>query len=224
MTPGAPASVSAERDAAEAEPAYDGDFDQRAATWDDNPLTVQRAAAVALAVRSAVPLSPTAKVLEYGAGTGLVSESLSPHVGSVTVADTSVGMREVLGEKVRAGVLPHARIWDVDLTGGVAPPEEFDLIVTVMAMHHMPRIDVVLDCFAAMLRPGGHVCIVDLDEEDGSFHGAGFDGHRGFEREGLRSTMVRSGFTNVSIEDFQDVIRGNGAFTLFLAIGERRAD
>jgi ubiquinone/menaquinone biosynthesis C-methylase UbiE len=208
--------------AASTAPTTGGSFDERAATWDDNPLTVQRAAAVALAIRSAVPLEPSTRLLEYGAGTGLVSQALAPHVGTITLADTSAGMRTVIHEKIDAGVLPPSRVWDLDLSTGESPDAEFDLVVTVMAMHHIPRIDVVLECFSRMVRPGGHLCIVDLDEEDGSFHGAGFDGHRGFEREGLRSNLVAAGFTNVSVEDFQDVIKGDGSYSLFLAIGERR--
>ncbi len=37
--------------------------------------------------------------------------------------------------------------------------------------------NVIIDSFSKMLNPLGYICIADLDEEDGSFHGDGFNGH-----------------------------------------------
>ena len=42
-------------------------------------------------------------MLEYGAGTGLVSQAMRDAVGPVTMADTSGGMRDVMRAKVDAG-------------------------------------------------------------------------------------------------------------------------
>src|SRR5690606_24678340 len=76
------------------------DFDARAATWDDDPEKVERARVVAELVRRVTPLSGSTRVLEYGAGTALLGQALVPHIGPLTVADPSVGMREVLAQKV----------------------------------------------------------------------------------------------------------------------------
>ena len=48
----------------------------------------------------------------------------------------------------------------------------------------------VLSAFAGMLVPGGYLGIADLEREDGSFHGADFDGHHGFERPAMRSEII----------------------------------
>jgi predicted TPR repeat methyltransferase len=64
-------------------------FDERAATWDDDPAHVERARVVGLALRRALPLGRSVRMLEYGAGTGLVSEALRDAVGPITMADTS---------------------------------------------------------------------------------------------------------------------------------------
>src|SRR5690606_38453910 len=87
-------------------------FDAKAATWDADPAKVERAGVVARAIRAAVPLDPSVRLLEYGAGTGLVTQALRDAVGPVTLADTSAGMREVMRAKVEAGVIPGARIRD----------------------------------------------------------------------------------------------------------------
>lgn len=200
------------------------DFDQRAATWDDDPAKVARAAAVAATIREAVPLDRSARLLEYGAGTGLVTQALRDDVGPVTLADTSAGMRQAIEGKIAAGALPGARVWDVDLAAGAAPPpdERFDLVVTVMALHHIPDVGPVLAAFHHLLVDGGHVCVVDLEEEDGSFHGEGFEGHHGFARTTLAAALEAAGFADVAFRPCHDVAKGGATFPLFLATGTRR--
>ncbi|HEX2850982.1 MAG TPA: class I SAM-dependent methyltransferase [Acidimicrobiales bacterium] len=198
-----------------------GSFDERAATWDDDPAKIARAAEVAAAIRDAVALDRSARMLEYGAGTGLVTEALLDDVGEVTLADTSAGMREVMQRKVEAGVLRDARVWDVDLSSGPVPDETFDVIVTSMALHHIPEVDAVLSAFATLTAAGGHVCIVDLEEEDGSFHGDGFDGHHGFARPWLEERLRAAGFGDVAFRTVGDVVRPTGTYPLFLATAVR---
>jgi hypothetical protein len=48
-------------------------FDEQAATWDEDPAKVERSAVVAAAIIATVPLSSATRMLEYGAGTGLVT-------------------------------------------------------------------------------------------------------------------------------------------------------
>lgn len=195
-------------------------FDDRAATWDD-PAKIDRAAQVARVVREAVPLSSSTRVLEYGAGTGLVTQALRDAVGPVTLADTSAGMRSVMEEKIRTGALSDARIWDVDLATEPPPDEQFDLVVTVLTLHHIPDLDPVLSAFAALLADGGSVCVVDLEAEDGSFHGEGFAGHHGFDRTELAAQLERAGFTGVEFRPCGSVTRPDGTFPMFLATGTR---
>ncbi|MGE0795655.1 MAG: class I SAM-dependent methyltransferase [Acidimicrobiia bacterium] len=199
-------------------------FDDRAATWDDDPAKVERAERVAAAIRAAVPLDTSTRLLEYGAGTGLVTQALRDAVGEVTMADTSAGMRAVMEEKVAAGVIAGARVWNLDLATEAAPDERFDLVVTVLTLHHIPDLEPVLSGFASLLVEGGHLCIADLEEEDGSFHGDGFDGHRGFERSALTAQLERAGFVGTTFETCHEVVRPSGTYPLFLAIGRRRHD
>jgi len=198
-------------------------FDERAATWDDDPAHVERAQVVAAAIRDAVPLAPSVRLLEYGAGTGLVSQALCDTVGPVTVADTSAGMRKVMEDKVESGVIAHARVWDLDLASAPQPASEerFDLIVTVLALHHLPRLEPVLSNFATLLAEGGHLAIADLDEEDGTFHGDGFDGHHGFDHDALANDLRKAGFTNVSFQRCHQIVRDGRTYPLFLAIATR---
>jgi ubiquinone/menaquinone biosynthesis C-methylase UbiE len=199
-------------------------FDERAATWDEDPAKVERAAVVADAIVASVPLGPGARLLEYGAGTGLVTQALQDHVGPVTLADTSEGMRAVMQAKVDAGTLTAARIWALDLATDPPPDEQFDLIVTVMALHHIADLARVLASFAALLAPGGHLCIVDLDHEDGSFHGEGFAGHHGFRRPELADQLAAAGFGEVAFHDAHQMVRDGVPYSLFLAVASPRSE
>lgn len=192
-------------------------FDERAATWDD-PIKVERAGRVARTIGEAVALSPSTRLLEYGAGTGLVTQALQDRIGPVTLADTSTGMRAVMDEKVGTGALPRdARIWAVDLATDPPPDERFDLIVTVLTLHHIPDLDPVLHAFAALLDDGGRLCIADLESEDGSFHGEGFHGHHGFVRTELAAQIEAAGFGPVEFRECGSVERPDGTYPMFLA-------
>jgi predicted TPR repeat methyltransferase len=198
-------------------------FDERAGTWDDDRGHVERAARVAAAITETIRLDTSTRMLEYGAGTGLVTQALRDRVGAVTLADASAGMREVMERKVAAGALTDARVWDLDLARDPVPDEPFDLIVTVLVLHHIPTLEPVLDAFAQLLVDGGHLCVADLEAEDGSFHGDGFEGHHGFERNQLRAQLQRAGFVDVTFTPCGDVMRPHGPFPMFLATARRAA-
>jgi len=198
-------------------------FDERAATWDDDPTMSERAERVGRAIRATISLDPSTRLLEYGAGTGLVTQALRDAVGPVTMADTSAGMRVVMQEKIAAGLIADARVWDVDLAVASPPDEQFDLVVTVMALHHIEALDTALDAFARLLVDGGHLCIADLEHEDGSFHDESFAGHHGFERAELASSLERAGFTNVSFQPCGTVDRNGQDYSMFLATCTRSA-
>jgi hypothetical protein len=75
----------------------------------------------------------------------------------------------------------------------------------------------VLTQFARLLAAGGHLCIADLETEDGSFHGADFDGHRGFERPALTDELTRAGFTHIAFRDCTTMTRHGVDYPVFLA-------
>lgn len=196
-------------------------FDERAATWDE-PAKVERAERTAAAIKASVPLDRSTRVLEYGAGTGLVSQALQDAAGPLTLADTSAGMREQIQKKVDAGALRDAQIWDLDLSAGAAPPDErFDLIVTSLVLHHVVNLDETLRGFATLLDPGGHLCVLDFDHEDGSFHGDDFEGHHGFHRHEFEALLIAAGFADVTFEDCGHVDRHGRDYPLFLATATR---
>ncbi len=200
-------------------------FDHRAKTWDSDPAKVERAQAVANAIQRLVPLHPKMTALEYGCGTGLLSFALRPYVGSITLADTSQGMLDVLNEKIRNTGSQGMTALRLDLCTDPLPTARFDLIYSLMTLHHIPDTERILRRFHAILAPQGWLCIADLDKEDGSFHGAGFDGHNGFERETLKQMARAAGFTDMHFETVfcitKEVAGQQRGFPLFLMTARR---
>ena len=194
-------------------------FDDRAATWDDDPRKRDRAATVAQRIRSTGLLRQDDALLEYGAGTGLVSQGLRESVGSLTLADSSQGMLDVLRAKVDAGIFGEARVLELDLARDPDPGVQVDVIVTVMTMHHIPDLGPVLKAFSAMLADGGRLFVVDLEREDGSFHAdtQGFAGHDGFDRDALAMQLEAVGFTGIDFSHCCTMEKNDRTFHLFLA-------
>jgi len=201
------------------------DFNDKAQTWDADPIKQERALAIAAAIRQRVPLTPDWSALEYGCGTGLLSFALQANLGRITLADSSPGMLAVLDEKIAAAHLHHLHPLALDLMTDSPPAERYDLIYTLMTLHHVADADRLLRIFHDLLRPGGWLGIADLDEEDGSFHGAGFTGHNGFDRETLQVQLLKAGFNSVDFSTGylmkKATDQGLREYPLFLAVATR---
>ena len=183
------------------------DFDALAATWDADPQKVGRARRTAAAIADQLPDLARRRVLDYGSGTGLLGFALRPMVASVTLADSSAGMLAELRRKIAASGLDEMTPLKLDLTSDPVPPERFDLVCSLMALHHVPDTARLLRAFRDMLGSGGMISLADLDREDGSFHGADVDVHHGFDRAILAQQVAGAGFQAVHFETVLEIER-----------------
>lgn len=177
-------------------------FDLEAARWDQNPGRVETARAVGDAIRRVIQLQPDWHVLDYGAGTGLLTLNLQPSVHSMLALDSSTGMVDTMREKlVSIGVRNvEVRLWDLEAHPYTAG--EFDLVVSSMTLHHLRDVPLVFGRLAALLKPGGWLAVADLDREDGSFH-SNPQGvfHNGFERQQITAWLADAGLIDVAVRD-----------------------
>lgn len=198
------------------------DFDAKARRWDADPVKGQRALRVAEVIRQEVSVGPDTSVFEYGCGTGLLGFALRPYVGRVVLADTSRGMLEVLREKIAAAGARDMTPLRLDLLTDPLPAERYDLVCTLLTLHHVPDTDGLLARFRALLAPGGVACVCDLDREDGSFHGPEVDVHHGFDRPDLERRLRRAGFRTVRFRTPGEIVKATPAgprhYPLFLAV------
>jgi len=200
-------------------------FDRASAKWDEEPRRVKLAEELAAAVAAEVGLDSHMDVLDYGCGTGLVTLRLQPFVRSITGADTSTGMLDILRGKIRAAGVPNVTVAMLEPGTGMQFAECFDLVVSCMTMHHIPDVQVLLHEFRRVLRQGGTLVIADLDAEDGTFHGDAIPAdHPGFDRGEMREMMKEAGFGDIRDVTAASIEKVSGAgvqrsYTVFLMIG-----
>jgi len=174
------------------------EFDIKAAEWDNNPMHLDRSEAIANGIKIAIPLNKGMKVLEFGAGTGITSFLLKDRVKEITLMDNSSEMVKVMNEKIRASNAINLKALNFNLEHADYNDNKFDLIITQMALHHVADIDLIISRFRKLMNPGGYLAIADLYPEDGSFHGPGFTGHKGFDIAELSGILGKHGFINIT--------------------------
>ena len=206
------------------------DFDGAAATWDDDEARARRTRDVADAMRRRLASRSWCRALDFGAGTGALSLLLADLFDEVVLVDTSLGMLEVARGKIRAlDAGQHARLVtrQMDLTAGDVLLEPFDVVYSLMALHHVADVSALLDTLRNLANPGARLLIADLAAEDGSYHAddSNFGGHHGFDEHVLRSELAASGWLPLSHSTVHVVHRAvdglDRAYPVFLAEAER---
>lgn len=203
------------------------DFNRDAATWDENPVRLKLAQDLGKAIKQEVALHSEMTALDFACGTGLVTLEIQPMVQSVTGMDSSAGMLGVLAQKAKARGLHNLELVHIEQNSPVIPLKSFDLILMTMALHHVETPEPLLKQFFDGLKPGGVLCIADLDKEDGSFHEdqTGVF-HNGFERGTLCQWLQAVGFSEVKVQTATEVAKpvSQGilrAFPVFLVIARK---
>lgn len=206
-------------------------FNANAAEWDADSAHVTQSSEVAEAIAAAVPLRAGMRVLDYGAGTGLVAQALLKRVPGlhVVVADPSSGMREQLEAKVADGRLPEGtRVWDLNLDttaliDGDWSDERFDLVFSSNVLHHVEHLDRVLADFAMLTVDGGCVAVAEIErpaDADLSQPGS-FGGHHGFPRAEIAERVRAAGLAGVVITEAGTLTKEGETFPVFLTVGRK---
>ena len=202
-------------------------FDERAKDWDSDPKKVERARVVADAIRTALPLSTDMTALEYGCGTGFLSFALQSDLGQITLADTSQGMLDVLGEKIAAAGVTNMHPVKLDLATDPLPAERFHITYSLLVMHHVEDVKDMLTKFHTLLEADGCLVVADLDKEDGTFHAASTPYfHDGFARDEFQQMVEAAGFEDVRFSTAYEIKKKIGetekTFPVFLMSARKK--
>lgn len=174
------------------------EFDVKAIQWDNNPMHWDRSEAIAKEIIKHIPLKQEMTALEYGAGTGITSFILKDYLGEITLMDSSSEMVKVMTKKIETTKVKNLKALNFDLEHTDYKKGKFDLILTQMVLHHIINVETIINRFSQLLNPGGYLAIADLYEEDGSFHGTGFNGHKGFNPDKLSDIIRKNHFQKTS--------------------------
>ena len=116
---------------------------------------------------NAAGIVPGARVLDLGCGPGAMVLALAEIVGptgSVVGVDADAGAMAMAQALIEAAGLTNARAQAGDATATGLPPGEADVAMMRHVLAHNQRIEQDLVRHAAeLVRPGGHVFLVDVD-------------------------------------------------------------
>lgn len=162
-------------------------FNERAATWDDNPRRIKLVDEVASLLNQKINFDKICRIVDYGCGTGLLGYKFIDSANEVLFCDTSEGMLEQVKRKQQFYGYTNVKTLLTDFSTDELPGGNADLIFSMLVLHHVADLKTLVEKFACFLNTGGLFCWIDLDKEDGSFHG--FD-----------NTIPHNGFSKVEIE------------------------
>jgi tRNA (cmo5U34)-methyltransferase len=174
------------------------EFDLKAAEWDKNPVHWERSVAIAEEIQRLYTFPPDSRALEFGAGTGILSFLLMDYFREIVLLDSSSEMVKQMDRKILSTGAKNLKTILFDLEHDDLKDKGFDFIFTQMAMHHVTDIENIINKFYNMLNPGGRLAVADLCTEDGSFHGEGFSGHKGFKTDDLANILGKTGFSDIT--------------------------
>lgn len=195
-------------------------FKDKAQDWDANDMVKGLSIGIGSAIHANVNFDQTMVVMDFGAGTGLMTSQIANRVKKVIAVDVSQAMLDKLMVKEEL----HGKVEALCRNILKNPlPDRFDLIVSAMAMHHVENTEQLISCFTEHLKPGGMIALADLDEEDGTFHPADIQGvyHNGFNRDTFRTLLSEYGFTNVRFMTAHTVYKDEKVYPVFLVLANR---
>ncbi len=202
-------------------------FDDKARNWDKDPKKVDRAVFFAERILDCIKPEKHFTAMELGCGTGLLSFQMKDAFENITLVDNSKGMMDVLAEKIQQHQVNNFTPMCMTLSETDSTNETYDVIYTLLTLHHIVDLQEILTVLYKHLNPGGKLCLIDLVEEDGSFHAnhPGFDGHNGFNREILSEQLISIGFSIDHYESSYNLPKetetGTRSYPMFLLIAKK---
>ncbi|HGS5630531.1 TPA: class I SAM-dependent methyltransferase [Vibrio parahaemolyticus] len=188
------------------------DWDGLAKNWESNPATEQFAQSVFAQLQQLTQLDGI-KVLDFGCGTGRLSQLLSPIVKDIVALDASEAMIEELDKKELLNVEP---VVDALSRGLVAQHPafrgQFDLVVASSVLAFVDDVESSLDIAHSLLNEGGYFVHFDWvaeSEQDG------------FTLSRSENALSNAGFVDVEAKKVFDITSDGQAMSVLMGVGRR---
>ncbi len=193
-------------------------FAHKSKSWDMNSIRVQNAKGIAGIIVKNIKLDKSMELMDFGAGTGLLSYFVAPFVSKVVAVDNSPSMLLEFENKCHEFAC-ETEVLEKDLSTETLD-RKFDGIISSMTIHHLEDTKTLLLKLYGMLNDGGFMAIADLDSEDGSFHSDNTGVfHYGFDRIILENMAKEVGFKNIHFDLASTINKPHRTFTVFLMTG-----
>lgn len=139
------------------------DWDSRVEAWEEVSATDAFRALRDRVLDEAAPRGDE-RALDLGAGTGLLTRALAPRVASVVALDISEAMLDRLDANAVADGILNIEVVAGDMRSLPFADEEFDLVVSNYAFHHLDddAKELALAETRRVLRPGGRLVVCDM--------------------------------------------------------------
>ena len=164
------------------------EWDDYAKDWETNPLVIEYSKLAFKSLQDEVNIDGL-NILDFGCGTGALSELLLPRAKNIVALDSSAEMINVLKEKKLSGIDLINDVLSKELTQShPLLSQKFDLIVASSVCAFLPNYQQTLKLLTSILQPNGTFVQWDwLAESDNAE--TGFTAH-----------TVESAFKDVPLE------------------------
>jgi len=202
-------------------------FDLAALTWDEKPQRIKLNRDIFNAIDQMLHIKQGMSALDFGCGTGLLSLQILERTETLTCADSSEGMIEVLESKLKVAGIDSVRTIHLKSDDADGLTGSFDLITSAMTFHHVRDVQSLVQKLTGHLNSGGTLCVADLDPDEGKFHEDNTGVHHyGFTREMMMEYFSDAGLADVKSMTAAAVDKKNPAgetvsFTVFLVTGRK---
>jgi ArsR family transcriptional regulator len=139
-------------------------------------------------------------VADLGSGEGLLSELLARRAKKVIAVDNSEKMVAFGANKARKNGLKNLEFRLGDLENPPVDPQSVDLVILSQALHHAAEPSKAIQSAYNILRPGGHIWILDLMKHNfDRAHELYGDRWPGFAESDLHHWLEAAGFKKIEI-------------------------
>lgn len=106
-------------------------------------------------------LGDGARLLELGCGAGLTTREIAREFRPARLAASDLDPAQVARARRNVAGLPAVEVRQADATALPYGDGEFDAVIAIGVLHHIPRWRQALAEVARVLRPGGHYCFAE---------------------------------------------------------------